>query len=441
MKVSHYNLFFPLEDKYVIYNTLTDTIMMADKELKERLTTSTLEGIKEDIKRALLQYGIIIPDDTDEKAILRFRSQMAKYSADYISVLLLPTYSCNLSCHYCPNPAQPVYMDEKTTQSVIQFLTALIQSENLGILLKLYGGEPLLNVDCCLSLCKALSSFCQSRNVPFLAAAMTNGTLLTREKVEPLLEYLGAIHVTFDGSQQYHDKVRHTADGKGTYEDIMASLVLARDRNMRISVRVNITPENLSSVEELLYDLKKRKFDEYEGFDIYFGPVIPLDECRYYEDDASLRKVKEKTYALVPALRQVVKNAKWKGKTRDIISDLRSVSKPEQCQYAKAYNYVIGPRGNFYTCPAFVGNEDYCIGTIAHGTAEFYPLYYDIHTRDVMHIECAECEYMPVCGGGCPARAYIQKKTVDSYHCGSTKELTESRMLLYLQYKRPDLFG
>lgn len=441
MKVSRYNLYFPLKDKYVIYNTLTDTMMVADKELKESLTTATLESIKEDIKKALIQHGIIVADDTDETAMLRFLGQVAKYSADYISVLLLPTYSCNLSCHYCPNPAQSVFMDEKTTQNVIHFLTALVQSQNLGILLKLYGGEPLLNADCCLSLCTALSSVCQTRQVPFLAAAMTNGTLITREAVTPLLDYVGAIHVTFDGSQQYHDTVRHYRNGKGTYEDIMAGLSLARDKTMRISVRVNITPENLNSVEDLLYDLKKRKFDEYKGFDIYFGPVIPLDECKYYEDDASSLKVKEKTYALVPALRKIVKKVKWKGKTRDIISDLRSVSKPEQCQYAKAYHYVIGARGNFYTCPAFVGNEDYCIGTVYEGAAAFYPLYYDIHTRDVMHHECAACAYLPVCGGGCPARAYIQKKNVDTYHCGSTKELTESRMLLYLQYKRPDLFS
>ena len=440
MKVSRYNLYFPLKDKHVIYNTLTDTMMMADKELTESLKTAALGSIHKEIKKALFQHGIIVSGNTDETALLRFRSQVAKYAVDYISVLLLPTFSCNLSCHYCPNPAQPVYMDEKTTQNVIQFLTSLVQSQNVGLLLKLYGGEPLLNADCCLSLCTALSSVCQSRQVPFLAAAMTNGTLITRDTVTPFLDYLGAIHVTFDGSQQYHDKVRHYTNGKGTYEDIMESLSLARDRNMRISIRVNITPENLDSISDLLYDLKKRKFDEYKGFDIHFGPVIPLDECKYYEDDASSRKVKEKTYALVPALRQIVKNAQWEGKTRDIISDLRSVSKPEQCQYAKAHNYVIGPRGNFYTCPAFVGNEDYCIGTVAEGTAEFYPLYYDIHTRDVMHNECAACAYMPVCGGGCPARAYMRKKTVDAYYCGSTKELTESRMLLYLQYKRPDLF-
>jgi uncharacterized protein len=442
MKVSRYNLYFPLENKYVVYNTLKDSTATIDEDLKECLATSTLASLSDQVRGGLLRCGIIVPDNTDEKALLHYQYQRAKYSADFISVLLLPTYQCNLSCHYCPNPGQPVFMSLETTRSTVLFLTNLLQVTNLGIIVKLYGGEPLLNEKCCLTLCEALASFCQERNLPFLAAAMTNGTLLAHEAVAPLLHSVGAIHVTFDGSQQYHDAVRHYRNGKGTYEDIMEGLSLAREKNVRISARVNITPENLYSVEDLLYDLKKRKFDEYEGFDIYFGPVIPLDECRYYEDDASSRKVKEKTYTLVPALRQIVKKAKWGGKTRDIISDLRGVPKPEQCQYSKAYNYVIDPLGKFYTCPAFVGDSNYCIGALnPDGSAEFTSLYYDIHTRDVMHLECQDCAYMPMCGGGCPVRACMRNKTVDSSYCGSIKELAESQTLLYMQYKRPDLCG
>lgn len=321
------------------------------------------------------------------------------------------------------------------------FLKNLIESTNLSIVLKLYGGEPLLNEQCCLTLCEELSSFCQSRGVPFLAAAMTNGTLLTRKKTEKVLDYLGAVHVTLDGSQPYHDSIRHFTTGKGTYEDIMEGLSLAREKTMRISVRVNITAENLDSVGELLEDLKKRKLDEYKGFDIYFGPIAPLEECTYFKDDASLRTFKEDSCALVPHLREIIQAAGWKGRTRDSISDLRSISKPEQCLYSKAHNFVIGPLGKFYTCPGFVGDSDYCIGALnPDGTVEFTSLYFDIHTRDCTQLDCADCEYMPLCGGGCPVRAHMRNKTVDSHYCGSLKEVVEMQMLLYLQYTRPDLF-
>jgi uncharacterized protein len=438
MKVSRYNLYFPLEDRYVIYNTLTDSIMVADEELM--LTASSLEGIDTSSIQSLLQCGIVVSDNTDEKAILRYRYYAAKYAADFISVLLLPTYACNLSCHYCPNPAHPVFMTPETTESVILFLKSLMKSTRCGVVLKLYGGEPLLNELCCRSLCETLSSFCRERNLPFLAAAMTNGTLLAHTKTEKLLTCLGAVHVTLDGFKPYHDSIRFYTDGGGTYEDIMKGLSLAREKAMRISVRVNTTSENLDSIRELLEDLKKRKFDEYEGFEIYFGPIAPKDECKHFKDDVSSQKFKDSTFALVSQVREIVKASAWKGKTRDIISDVRSVSKPELCQYQKAHTFVIGPHGKFYTCPAFAGDPDYCIGTLKDGTAEFTSLYYDMHTRDVMQLECADCEYMPVCGGGCPAAAYSQHKTVDSYYCGTTRESTESQMLSYLQYKYPDLF-
>lgn len=441
MKVSQYNLYFPLKDRYVVYNTLQDTVAVVDEDLRECLTTSALENLDNGVIQGLLQCGVLISDDTDEKALLRYRYQAAKYSADFISVLLLPTFACNLSCHYCPNPAQPVFMDAETTRSVISFLESLMRSANRGIILKLYGGEPLLHADCCHILCEALSTSCQRRNLPFLAAAMTNGTLLTHKKTEKVLPYLGAIHVTLDGYQQYHDSIRHYTNGKGTYTDIMDGLSLARENGTRISVRVNTTAENMDSIKELLEDLKKRKFDEYSKFEIYFGPIAPLEECTYFKDDAPSQKLKKDTFELVPHLRHIVAATGWKGKTRDIVSDLRSVSKPELCQYSKAYTFVVGPSGKFYTCPAFVGDPDYCIGTLKEGTAEFTSLYYDIHTRDPLRLDCQDCAYLPVCGGGCPVRAYMRHNTVDAYYCGSTKELIQSQMLSYVQYKRPELFG
>ncbi len=425
----------------MVYNTLKDTIAVADEELKKALTCAALENLTEDVKQKLFQNGILVRDDADERAILRFQYQAAKYSSDYISVLLLPTYACNLSCHYCPNPREPVFMSPETAGRVICFLKDLVQSTHLGILLKLYGGEPLLHADCCHTVCESLSHFCQSLHVPFLAAAMTNGTLLTKERTQKVLPYLKAIHVTLDGPQSFHNSIRHYSDGRGTYTDILDCLSMAREKGMRISIRVNVTPENVDSIGELLQDLKSRKFDEYTDLDIYFGPVAPLEDCTYFKDDMSLKKLKEDTYKLVPHLRQATADSGWKGKVRDIISDLRTVEKPELCQYQKAYHYVIDPHGKFYTCPAFLGDSTYCLGSLGEKGAEFTSLYYNIHTRDTTVLECGGCEYMPVCGGGCPVRAHMRYKSVDSYYCGSIKESTASRMLLYLQHTRPDLFG
>lgn len=440
MKSSQYNVYFPLKGKYIVYNTLTDSIIAVDEELKTRLEMSNIEGIEPEMSQALLKCGILVSDDTDEKVMLRFQYQAAKYSSEYISVLLLPTYACNLSCHYCPNPAQPVFMNPETTQSVISFLKTLMRSAKRGVILKLYGGEPLLNPDCCFTLCEQLSSFCQRHNLPFLAAAMTNGTLLAHKKTEPLLPYLGAVHVTLDGDQVHHDTVRYYSDGKGTYQDIIEGLTLAREKNIRITVRINTTVENLDSVERVIKDLKKRKFDEYTKFEVYFGPIAPLEDCKFFEDNTRSQQFTNDIFELVPHLRKIVKTSNWKGNIRDIVLDLKSASKPEQCQYGKAYHYVIGPLGNFYTCPGFCGNPEHCIGALRNGSATFTPLYYDLHTRDVMQLECQDCEYMPVCGGGCPVRASIRTGTFESIHCGSVKELTRLRTLSYIQVTRPDLF-
>lgn len=440
MKSSHYNLFFPIKGKYIVYNTLRDSILVVDEELKTKLETSHLTSIPGETGQALLKCGIVVPDHTDEKVLLRFLYQKAKYSPDYISVLLLPTYACNLSCHYCPSPGQPVMMSTETARTVTVFLKRLMQSTRYGIILKLYGGEPLLNPECCLFLCEELSLFCQQHNLPFFAAAMTNGTLLTHNNTAPLLEYLGALHVTLDGFQPYHDTIRHYRNGEGTYHHIMEGITLARKKNIRISVRVNTTTENLDSIKLLLEDLKRRNFDEYDKFDIYFGPIAPLEECKFFKDDAASKKYGEDIFELVPRLREIVARSSWKN-IRDIVQDLRGVPKPELCQYEKSYSFVIDPLGTFYTCPGFCGQPEYCGGTLLpNGTGEFNPLYYTIHTRDPLQYECNDCAYLPVCGGGCPARSYVRTGNADTMHCGSAKEFTKERIFSYVQMIRPDLF-
>jgi uncharacterized protein len=434
MKVSRYNLYFPLKDKYLVYNTLRDSILMVDEDLKTSLEAQNLSDIPPDMGGALRECGIIVPDSLDEKALVTFKYQRGKYSTEYVTVLLLPTYACNLSCHYCPNPGEPVFMDGETTHLVASFLTECMKSSRRGLILKLYGGEPLLNVECCTTVCRSLSSFCQTHNLPFFAAAMTNGTLLTAEKTKDVLPYLGAIHVTLDGSQVYHDAVRHYSSGRGTYQDIMEGLSLAREKSMRISVRVNTTPENICSLSDLLRDLKKYNFDEYDKFEIYFGPIAPKEECKHFKDEDSSGKFRNTIYELTPQLWKIVKDSGWKGKTRDIITDVKSVQRPVQCQYQKAYTYVIDPRGQFYTCPAFVGDPQYCVGTLSTTGAEFTALYYSLHTRDIMSMECGDCAYMPVCGGGCPAAALSHKGTVTDYYCGSIRQSTESEIRLYVNH-------
>ncbi|MGC1122927.1 MAG: SPASM domain-containing protein [Candidatus Methanofastidiosia archaeon] len=441
MKVSRYNLYFPLKNKYLVYNTLKDSILVIDEDLKTLLETQNLSDISPDMGKALHECGIIVPDSLDEKALVTFKYQVGKYSTEYVTVLLLPTYACNLSCHYCPNPGEPVFMDSETTQQVVAFLKECMKSARRGLILKLYGGEPLLNVECCTTVCHSLSSFCQTHSLPFFAAAMTNGTLLTAKKPGDVLPYLGAIHVTLDGSQPYHDAVRHYSSGKGTYHDIMEGLCLAREKSMRISVRVNTTPENICSLNDLLGDLRKYKFDEYDKFEIYFGPIAPKEECKHFKDEDSSGKFRKTIYELVPQLWKIVKESGWKGKKRDIITDVRSVQRPVQCQYQKAYTYVIDPRGQFYTCPAFAGDPRYCVGALSDTGPEFTALYYTMHTRDVMLMECGDCAYMPVCGGGCPAAALSHKGGVTDYYCGSIRESTESEIRLYVNRTYPEAHG
>ncbi|MBU7025238.1 MAG: hypothetical protein HXS40_13835, partial [Theionarchaea archaeon] len=66
MKVSRYNLYFPLKGKYLVYNTLRDSILVVDEDLKTLLEAQNLSDIPPDMGEALHACGIIVPDSLDE---------------------------------------------------------------------------------------------------------------------------------------------------------------------------------------------------------------------------------------------------------------------------------------------------------------------------------------------------------------------------------------
>ena len=113
------------------------------------------------------------------------------------------------------------------------------------------------------------------------------------------------------------------------------------------------------------------------------------------------------------------------------------------CGSEKKGKYVIDPFGDVYLCFFTAGQKEHCIGTISQGgTVQWNTSFYEIMGRNPLQFpECYHCNLLPMCGGGCHIRAYKQRGMYNAPHCGSTKELAEERIKLYLKQKYPGRFG
>lgn len=440
MKPSRYNIYVDAAcEQSFIYNAMANSILVVDNTLRQYLEKGHLEKIDSSVKNSLKKCGIIVGNTTDELKVFRLNYNTAKYNTNLSSFLIFTAYACNLCCPYCyEGPANAAYrssfMSPETTSEVVQFIcNQTVQDKSQAVGVALYGGEPLLNMECCETVLKEVSQWCNHNNVAFSATIMSNGTLFTEKVYARIGQYLSYVHITLDGPQQYHDKKRVKKDGSGTYSQILQNLKQLKNTKEHLSIRINIDEENRHAVGEVLTDLEKIGLKGRPRFHLYFSQIIPQNFCLTFSADPEFTEQHKKASQYFPAITQMAKEQGW-GTHLGGLGEHQLVSAGLSCGYVKRGTYAIDPEGGIYICPALAGTPQYKAGKIQNGSAEWYPVYYDILTGDPsLTAPCNTCELLPLCRGGCPIAFYSMDKT----QCNS-KELLYERLKAYLEFQYPE---
>jgi len=183
---------------------------------------------------------------------------------DLYHLTVLTSMACQARCPYCLQN-EDVADDGTVTRLAAEFMTpATIRATiafakrmsakqgKRGVKLLLFGGEPLLNLTGCIALLEGMQPELDS------AGIITNGVLFDRNTA-CLLGKLGLhrVQITFDGKRKDHDRMRVLANGRGTYDTILANLEAIDDLEepCQRTLRVNVTAANIYGLDELLFDL------------------------------------------------------------------------------------------------------------------------------------------------------------------------------------------
>ena len=62
MKPSSYNVFFPFEDQYILFNSLRGSIFVVDNEVKQILESTDISSLSEEYSEAFSSHGVIIEE-------------------------------------------------------------------------------------------------------------------------------------------------------------------------------------------------------------------------------------------------------------------------------------------------------------------------------------------------------------------------------------------
>lgn len=412
MKASHYNVFFPFDGKYVLFNTLEGSIFIVDSKTKDSLEKNELSSLNKEFTRLLIKNGIVVEDELNEQEAYRLLFERSKYVTPLTSVDVVTTYACNLACIYCyegKGELENKSMDEKTVKCAIKFIQKLANHDNSTALrVALFGGEPLLNMPINLILAKESQEWCEENNRDFFMNAVTNGTLFTEKNVEDLAQYNCSFLVVIDGPQEIHDQRRIYKNGKGTFNNIIDGLHRVTDRGLGIKIRINMDETNKDHLVSFFAFLKEEGFADVS---LNISPVFNTSPaCSSY------------SYCMPDIEASLLTNHLYNvAKSMGITTEKKEKPSPQgACRAQRFSNFIIDPYLRLFKCNILLPFEKNAVGIINPEDSEpiFNQVNVDFMSRDPLAAtECRMCKLVPLCRGGCLVEILETQGTTHGYVC------------------------
>ncbi|GAA4211340.1 radical SAM protein [Microbispora amethystogenes] len=281
------------------------------------------------------------------------------------SLTVLTATACNLGCAYCfqnveqddggtrPPRIASVRLTSGVIAEILDFVGRRQAESGLdGLVLTIFGGEPLLNPRGCRELLERAAGY-GLRD----AVMVSNGTLLTARVARQLAGLgLRSVQVTFDGDRPDHDRIRVRRTGGGTFDAIVGAMAaMTEATSVRCDLRVNVSARNVAGIDALVERLAA-------GLDparcsIHFARVgdagVGYEETLAYSDDLADRFIR------------------WQRRALDLgfAVPRPHVRRPcNACSYRDGkYGAVVNPDGGLYSSWTTAGRPGWRVGTARDG--------------------------------------------------------------------------
>ncbi len=393
----------------MLFNTLNHGIMVVDDLLRNCLEDldASISAIPKKYLKELRDQRMIVKSEREERKLLEtYFKEIQRTAESALEVTILTTFACNFACVYCVESGviSSVRMDEETAERTIDYIVKEARRLKVeAIHLYFYGGEPLMHVPPIRSIASKIGAYCEKKGLEFAFALTTNGSLLSPDLVLELAELgLEGVKVTIDGDREHHNVKRPYANGKGSFDDIIRNIEFAVD-HIAVDIGGNFDAENVGSIKTLIEYLRDEGLADRLN-KVSFKPISKTPEDR---KTAAPTKELECAYAQDGTAESMVKLRKLLVENGFSTDEAIGVN---ICGITLNDTQIaIDPTGKLYKCPAFVGREEFSVGTLETGAAAEHP-------RELWR-RCVECEDVALCGDGCMYGSYIQYGDIEALNC------------------------
>ena len=431
MKFSRYNIKFEFDGKEYVYNTLSTALVEINETIANSIESNDISKLDSDYIHELSRLHFIVEDRANEEMeyMYFFNSMKYRMGAKSLGLIFIPTYSCNLSCPYC---LQGMKKDKKTISNedlnrVLSFVKhRLSEAEKEGMAIgkmnvTIYGGEPLMAKRQVIAFCDHLQAIAESEGIELNTQIISNCTLLDDEMMDLMKNYNISIQVSIDGNKNEHDKTRIRHDGSGTFDTIVENLKRMKDKGLKknIVIRINVNESNVESAEQIMGLLRDYSDDIYFAFvSKYRGFNDSFDLCLSNQGYSEI--LTKKIYPIYEKYGLPV---------------YRPFGKEAPCSICTENRYVVDANLDVYKCEILVNQPDAKVGVIDNNGNVIYNsnFYKQMSVSPDRNAKCRDCKLLPLCGGGCVGKEYLNRtlknSDFDCYHC----KMQEKDLMVYLR--------
>jgi uncharacterized protein len=170
---------------------------------------------------------------------------------------LIFTETCNLGCSYCYASALPA----KSAAMTVEIATAAVdlvisnaarRHNRLASIRYIGGGEPTVEWDLLRQATQYARAQASQNNVGLFIRLITNGTLLTDERIAWLAENIHFVTLSFDILPDLQGKNRPFADGRATHDKLLNVINRLGSQGVKFHLRATISSAGASRLVEMV---------------------------------------------------------------------------------------------------------------------------------------------------------------------------------------------
>jgi uncharacterized protein len=395
MKNSQFNYFLKYDDSHILYNTLSNKLLLLDQTLvdlyKAAKDNKEIDGLSKyhpSFYKKLMDDKFIVADTVDEKEEIRRIMHAIDGDESQYYLIINPTMNCNFKCWYCyESHIKESKMGEQTIHHIVQHLANVLESNKKikNVTIGWFGGEPLLYFNnVMLPIMQEVDIIAKKHNVHFNQNMTTNGFLIKDKMIPYFQEYnLMSFQITLDGNRFLHDTVRFVSKSRGSYDDIVANIKLLAKNKLPVTTRINYTKTTLKDIEEIYEDFKDLSTEDLKYLDISFHQIWQDKE----------KNLNDRVDDLVEFFRE-----------RGINSFNSYVPNTlfGSCYADKKNHATINYDGNVFKCTARDFNSKNREGVLKdNGEIDWNEKFQNRMEIKLKNKPCHSCGILPLCNGGC----------------------------------------